>query len=102
VLCRFCSQWNPEGALRCCFCNNLSGATQDQTRGGRVTVVSARLPAVQRDGRSLAEVTEELKAEPEGYRRDMLRADLIWKIVVGIAVGLFALWQLAGLLGRCR
>jgi hypothetical protein len=101
LICRFCNQWNPDGALRCCFCNNLSEATQDQTRAGRITVVSSLLPKVTREERSLAEVAKELKSEPEGYRRDMLHADLIWKIVVGIAIGLFALWQLAALFARC-
>lgn len=105
MTCRFCQQWNPEEAIRCSFCGNLVQATEDTTRSGRITVEQARLPPVQKDNepRRLADLARDLKREPEGYRRDMLRADLIWKIVVGVGIALFLTWQFAGLLGlRCR
>jgi hypothetical protein len=31
MLCRFCKQWNPDGAKRCCFCQNDLEATEDAT-----------------------------------------------------------------------
>jgi hypothetical protein len=34
LICRFCSQWNPEGELRCCFCNNRLDGTEDATLAG--------------------------------------------------------------------
>ncbi len=35
MICRFCSQWNPESAGRCCFCDNVLDGTQDTTRDGQ-------------------------------------------------------------------
>ena len=34
MICRFCSQWNPESAVRCSFCNNRTDATEDATLDG--------------------------------------------------------------------
>jgi hypothetical protein len=34
LICRFCSQWNPEGTNRCCFCGNPLDATEDRTLSG--------------------------------------------------------------------
>ena len=34
MVCRFCAQWNPEGELRCCFCNNRLDSGDDRTASG--------------------------------------------------------------------
>ena len=34
LICRFCSQWNPASAQSCCFCDNATDATEDDTRHG--------------------------------------------------------------------
>lgn len=31
MICHFCDQWNPRGALRCSFCGNPPGAEADAT-----------------------------------------------------------------------
>jgi hypothetical protein len=35
LICRFCSQWNPDGQLRCCFCSNRLDGPEDDTVDGR-------------------------------------------------------------------
>jgi hypothetical protein len=35
LICKFCSQWNPEGEPRCCFCDNALDAEEDATLSGR-------------------------------------------------------------------
>jgi len=105
LICRFCQQWNPEEAIRCSFCNNAVQANEDLTRSGRITVEQARLPPVERgEGpRRITDVARALKREPDGYRRDMLRADLVWKIVVGVGIVLYLIWQFGSVFGlTCR
>jgi hypothetical protein len=35
LICPFCSQWNPDNKLRCCFCSNRFDDQQDATATGR-------------------------------------------------------------------
>jgi len=35
LICRFCTQWNPDGELRCCFCSNKLADEVDATLDGR-------------------------------------------------------------------
>jgi len=34
LICRFCEQWNPDSANRCCFCDNPADAVEDGTTHG--------------------------------------------------------------------
>jgi hypothetical protein len=91
LICRFCSQWNPDEALRCSFCANLARATEDATASGRVSKVQARVTA------SSAPVVRGAGPEPD-FARDLRRADWVWQIVVAVGAGLVGLLYL---LGRC-
>ena len=51
MICRFCSQWNPEDERRCCFCHNPLDAPEDTTATGRPAyerkATAKMIPAVQ-------------------------------------------------------
>jgi hypothetical protein len=97
LICRFCSQWNPERAARCCFCQNRLDAAEDRTASGRLSAAHqglARLP-----GESTAPsppVNVWLAGEAGLPSDDQTGAGVltIWKVVVGVFVGLWLLWML--------
>lgn len=40
MICRYCSQWNPDGTMRCCFCQNLVASEEDATISGTATYLA--------------------------------------------------------------
>lgn len=53
MICPYCSQWNPDSAPRCSFCDNQPGSGEDRTASGqpaylRNTGMQVQLPKVQR------------------------------------------------------
>lgn len=51
--CRFCQQWNPPGAHRCAFCQNLMAAESDQTLAGRSSMTAQQVAAIPKAQRSM-------------------------------------------------
>jgi hypothetical protein len=91
LICRFCSQWNPEQATRCCFCGNPADAVEDTTRAGRPSAAHQGLGPAKKTRRFGA--GDARLARPE---RQLDRAKLIGKVVVGVALGLWLLFKLSG------
>ena len=60
MICRHCSQWNPDGQPRCCFCNNLLAGEKDETLSGAPGYLrSAELEPVKLPDRSPALLEED-------------------------------------------
>ena len=50
MICRFCSQWNPDGELRCCFCNNKHADEADATLSYSLDAFLDSLDIIRFDG----------------------------------------------------
>lgn len=46
MTCRFCTQWNPQTAVKCAFCGNSLDASEDLTAAARKRQIDIRLPRV--------------------------------------------------------
>jgi len=97
LICRFCSQWNPEGGLRCCFCSNPFDATEDNTRAGvpdyvRNTGQQYQIPKAIRSEfaqRPPGEIFNPLEAIQSGGVERVKGILFVVAIVIGVIV---ALW----------
>jgi len=95
--CRFCQQWNPAVATRCCFCGNLLDAAEDATAGGRASAAFkglAQLPGEAprpQPGRKLWPA-----GEPELERHGQLldTAKLVIGVIIAIGIGIWLLLKL--------
>lgn len=52
MICRFCSQWNPGGAVRCAFCRNPPDAETDVTSAGRPVLSQQQVDQIASAGRT--------------------------------------------------
>lgn len=92
--CKFCSQWNPQGATRCCFCDNQPGAEADASASGRPPYETRSRAAV-------------IKALPSSYDlpKPTTRPPVQFEISLtpnqAIAAGVVALLLILGVLSRC-
>jgi hypothetical protein len=98
LICRHCSQWNPDGDERCCFCDNLVAGGEDSTASGQ----PAYLRNVQTTGQLPPVVRSEFdRPIPENLwqslwelvRRDLAKAAAVLAVVLLVV--------LAGLCSRC-
>lgn len=98
MICRFCSQWNSEGAGRCCFCGNQLDAAEDVTASGtpdylRNTGQQLQLPKAMRSRYDPPPDGFDLMEKLRGKGSDRLVGVLV---VAGIALAvLFGLWRIA-------
>ena len=94
MICRFCQQWNPDPATRCCFCGNALDATEDATASGRPSAAYKGLaqmpgePHSPQPGRKIFPV-----GDPDLERHGKLldRAGLIIGAVIAIGIGIWML-----------
>jgi hypothetical protein len=88
LICAFCEQWNPDGALRCCFCNNLLEGTEDTTLDGtpgyaKKVAVTTPHPAQQRyDPRATPEGLFEIARQMNAKELIALAAAAVGAIVL--------------------
>lgn len=75
MICRFCSQWNPEGEARCCFCQNALEAEVDATVSGRPG--TGQLAAAVRPVRV---PTDAEAAQASAVARELVQAEKFWRV----------------------
>jgi hypothetical protein len=98
LICCHCSQWNPDGEERCCFCDNLVAGGEDCTASGqpaylRNVQTTGQLPPVVRSEFDRP-IPENLRqALWEAVRRDLPKAAAVLAVVLLVV--------LAGLCSRC-
>ena len=91
--CAFCSQWNPDDASRCCFCDNPTGADEDNTVKARPAYEGKKLniPKALPSSFDLPRAT--------GRRPPQLKIKLTENQTIAVGAGLLLLILLA--LSRC-
>ncbi len=94
--CPFCSQWNPPGSRRCCFCGNTTGATEDATVAARPAYMGDPLPT------TLSKTGTPRRAPSSQPRKAKVgRFTLELSSGQWIGVGFFLLFLITTLSSRC-
>jgi hypothetical protein len=86
LICRFCDQWNPDGAARCVFCNNSVDAKEDLSASdpGSRTLPPLTVPKIQED--------QWLPI----FGKDLVLSRVLWQGFIALVVILFVTCKLCG------
>lgn len=97
MICRHCSQWNPDGQERCCFCDNRVDGGEDRTASGQ--------PAYLKNVQTTGQLPQVMRSEFDRPIPENLRQAL-WELVrrelpkLGAIVAVVLVLLLLGLCGR--
>jgi len=98
LICPFCSQWNPENAVRCVFCRNPPDATEDQTVSGRLRLTAEQVAKIPEAPRGFLDGPAK---QPEWVRK-LQTADKVTFPLWAVLMAAGALLMLIGFFRFCR
>jgi hypothetical protein len=95
LICRFCEQWNPDGAARCSFCHNAPGATDDETSAAQRAFAVASPPQAARPDPVAPPARTPTLRRSTARRREAQPKAMLVALAAGALLGGFALLVLA-------